>query len=313
MLIGSGANTYEWIDNWARLPENAIDLGESAHSGMVVTDSGHIVTFHEADHAVITFDADGELQDSWNVELENAHDVVLVKERDVEYLWLADNKSARVIKTTLDGETVMSLQPPAISAYRDGSYMPTSVAVNQERHGGNGDVWVADGYGEWFVHRYDKEGNYLTSLSGEEGAGRFNQPHGAWIDTRKSEPELYISDRNNHRAVVYDTEGKFKRHFGPGLLNEASPSGFITHGDQMMVVELRARLTVLDVDDGLVIYLGDNSGVEDVDGWPNLPAEYVELGKFNGPHGMAADVDGNLYVTEWIVGGRLTKLVKLSR
>ncbi len=311
MRIGSGENTYEWIDNWARLPENAIDTGESAHSGMVVTDAGNIVTFHAADHSVITLDTDGRLQDSWNVELENAHDVVLVKEDGSEYLWFADNKSARVIKTTLDGETVMGLQPPDISAYRDAPYMPTSVAVNEERHGGNGDIWVADGYGQWYVHRFDKDGNHLISLSGEEGAGRFNQPHGAWMDTRKSEPELYISDRYNHRVQVYDTEGNFKRDFGPGVLNERSPSGFITHGDQMMVVELRARLTVLDADDRVVTYLGDNSGVEDVEGWPNPPAEYIEPGKFNGPHGMAADADGNLYITELIIGGRLTKLAKI--
>ena len=87
------------------------------------------------------------------------------------------------------------------------------------------------------------------------------------------------------------------------MLNERSPSGFITHGDQMMVVELRARLTVLDADDRVVTYLGDNSGVEDVEGWPNPPAEYIEPGKFNGPHGMAADADGNLYITELIIGG----------
>ena len=54
MRIGSGDNTYEWMDNWARLPENAIDLNLSAHSGIVVTDAGNIMTFHEADHAVIT-------------------------------------------------------------------------------------------------------------------------------------------------------------------------------------------------------------------------------------------------------------------
>ena len=310
MRTGTEANTYEWIDHWARLPKGAVELGESAHSGMVVNAAGNIMTFHEADHAVITFDPEGTLQDSFATNLENAHDVVVVNEGGSEYLWLVDNKSASVIKTTLEGEVVMRLEPPRIPAYEEGKYSPTSVAVNEERRGGNGDIWVADGYGEWFVHRYDKDGNHLISLNGEEGTGRFNQPHGAWMDWRKDEPELYISDRYNHRAQVFDTEGNFKRDFGPGLLNERSPSGFITHGDQMVVVELRARLTVLDGNDGLVTYLGDNSGVEDVEGWPNPPAEYIEVGKFNGPHGVAADGEGNLYVTELIIGGRLTKLAR---
>lgn len=34
--------------------------------------------------------------------------------------------------------------------------------------------------------------------------------------------------------------------------------------------------------------------------------------KFNSPHGAAADASGNLYVVEWITGGRITKLEKLS-
>ena len=198
------------------------------------------------------------------------------------------------------------------------------IRVNQERHGGNGDVWVTDGhggngdvwvtdgYGEYYVHRYDKDGNYLTSLSGEEGsAGRFSNPHGVWIDTRKPESELYISDRRNQQVQVYDTEGNFKRAFGSDFLNQRSPSGFITHGDQMMIVELRVRLTVVDADDRLVTYLGDNSQVIEVEGWPNPPAEHFQPGKFIGPHGMAADSDGNLYITELVTGGRLTKLAKM--
>ena len=31
-------------------------------------------------------------------------------------------------------------------------------------------------------------------------------------------------------------------------------------------------------------------------------------GKFNSPHGMTIDKDGNIYVAEWLIGGRMTKL-----
>ena len=40
-----------------------------------------------------------------------------------------------------------------------------------------------------------------------------------------------------------------------------------------------------------------------MEGWPNIPRELVEPGKFNSPHGMAAGADGNLYVVEWLIGG----------
>ena len=94
---------------------------------------------------------DGNQLDSWASGLTNAHGMTLVKEGQSEYLWLADNKSAQVVKTTLNGDTVMSLQRPDLPVYGEGKYSPTGVAVNEERHGGNGDIWVTDGYGQSYV------------------------------------------------------------------------------------------------------------------------------------------------------------------
>ena len=41
------------------------------------------------------------------------------------------------------------------------------MAVDEERHGGSGDIWVADGYGESYVHRFDKSGRYTSSITGD--------------------------------------------------------------------------------------------------------------------------------------------------
>jgi hypothetical protein len=86
----------------------------------------------------------------------------------------------------------------------------------------------------------------------------------------------------------------------------------------MVVADPRARLAVLDVDDNLFTYVGDNPAVCDVDGWPNildqngLPSWTIllEPGKFNSPHGIAVDADGNPYVAEWLIGGRFIKLAR---
>ena len=51
-------------------------------------------------------------------------------------------------------------------------------------------------------------------------------------------------------------------------------------------------------------------------GWPNalsndaraVRATLSESYEFNSPHSLATDTDGNLYVSEWLVGGRYTKL-----
>ena len=312
MIIGSGKSTYEWIDGWAKIPDSESVRTTHVHDGIVFSDSGHVLHFLRADGSVVVLDKDGNLVRSWDSTLTGAHGMTLVREDGSEYLWLADeNRDApAVIKTTLDGDTVMSLQRPELPVYRDGVYRPTSVAVNEERHGGNGDVWVSDGYGESHIHRYDKGGNYVSSINGEEGeAGRFAGPHGIWVDTRKSEPELYVADRTNQRVQVYDLEGKFKRAFGSDYMD--SPSGFLTDGDLLVIIEHRgARLTVLDPDDTLVCYVGENAGISKAEGWPNNPREQHQPGRFNSPHSMAIDGSGNLYIAEWLKGGRITKLVK---
>ena len=287
---------------------------------------------HPGDPTVLIFDADGNLLTSWDSGVLEGHGMTVAKEGDAEYLWIADNgvknvketgytwqpegKKGQVVKMTLDGRRVAGLDQPDLPVYRDRMFAPTSVIVNEERHGGNGDVWVADGYGTSYVHRYDKAGDYVSSINGEEGsAGPFKTPHSVFIDRRKPEPELYISDRSNKRVQVYDLEGNFKRAFGDGFLN--SPSGFVTFGEFMVVAELRARLAVLDIHDGFVCELGENAQVCDVEGWPNnesdgqtVPTQLLEPGKFNSPHGMAIDAHDNLYVAEWLIGGRFTKLAK---
>ena len=322
MRIGTGDNTYDWIDNWAKIPDTPSARTGWAHHGVVVTEADEVILFHQLDPTVLVFDTQGDLLRTWDIGLTNAHSMTLVKEDGTELLWMADNyrnyanehsgrgeKSGQAIKTTLHGETLMTIQHPDIEAYRERTFAPTSVAVNEERHGGNGDIWVADGYGEQYVHRYNKSGDYISSINGEEGqAGAFGGPHALWIGARKSERELYIAEQRNGRIQVYDLEGNFKRAFGPGFLT--SPSAFTIYGDLLMVVELRSRLAFLDRDDSHVCYVGEREGGDGLDGWPNVPAQLLEPGKFNAPHGISVDSQGNLYVVEWMIGGRTTKLVK---
>ena len=69
---------------------------------------------------------------------------------------------------------------------------------------------------------------------------------------------------------------------------------------------------MLDGQDRLLGYLGENEAVCDLPSWPNHPTELINVGKFNSPHGVAADAQGNIYVTEWIIGGRITKLAPVG-
>lgn len=342
MIIGSGSVEYEWIGDWASVPDEERARNGWAHPGVVVTQSGEVMTFHPRSPEILVFDLDGNFVRSWETDLVDGHGMCLAAEDSIEYLWTADPgakrdadagyqnrpvvRRGRAVKTTLNGLSLLTIEAPDHPVYDAGTFSATSVTVNQKHHGGNGDIWVADGYGESYVHRFDSSGEYLDSINGEEGtAGRFSCPHAVFVDTRKSEPELYIADRANRRIQVYDLERKFKRAFGSDFLT--SPSALTTSGDLLIVAELRARLTVLDLEDRLVGYLGADERISDVErgspqdvpGWPNnldekgdpVRSRILEPGKFNSPHGVAADADGNLYVVEWLIGGRYTKLRKI--
>lgn len=309
IALSAGPYAFRW-DDWSPLlpdPKRGRDNGRT--HGVAVTQSGRVVVFRQADPAVLVFAPDGTLLDAWGDRFLGAHGLTLARDDGREVLWLTDQDSGEVVETTLEGETLLRLEPPPLDAYDGGIYAPTWVAVFEPRHGGNGDVWVADGYGMSYVHRYDHTGRYLGSIDGEAGGGgRFDCPHGLWFDTRRAEPELYVADRGNRQLQVFDPAGTFKRVAGTDAL--ACPCAGAIHGDALFVPELCARIAVLDADDRLVGYLGRNEAACDLAGWPDLPAEQIRPGTFNSPHSLAAAADGSLYVVEWIVGGRVTRLEK---
>jgi hypothetical protein len=341
---------YDFTSDWAdvsAVPGAALSW---AHNGLVVTASGELIGFHAGQ--LVAFDRQGRVQRVVRPGLTEGHGITLVREGDEEYLWITDpgfvhvcgteggdeawaplfgkgvhvdSREPRVVKMSLSGEIRAELPIPLMDAATGpgmmGTYCPCGSAVDEERFGGSGDIWVADGYGSSRVHRFDKHGNHVSALTGEEGGGRFVCPHAVFIDRRTHKsPELYIADRENKRVQIYDLAGRYLRTIGEGFLN--SPSGFVQWGDVLVIAELYSRLAVLDADDRLIGYIGDDPNAKDGGGWPERPGwpnaltkdGYVQAphlahrDRFNSPHSVAVDIDGNLYVSEWLVGGRYTRL-----
>jgi len=302
-LLNAPTRQYRWHEDWISIPscETAVPNGRT--HGVAVDRKGNLYIFHQESPAMLVYDQTGKFIDSWG-DYPGAHGLTLVEEGNEEFLWLTDQDKATVTKTSLSGTVCQSVNPPDYASQE--KYVPTWVAVNEVRNGGTGDIWVADGYGSSRVNRYSAAGDFLCSLDGTEGAGRFSCPHGIWFDRRKSPMELYVADRGNRRVQVFDSGGKYLRSFGESFLT--SPDCFVVDGDEVLIPELLGRVTVLDAGDELLYYLGKNEGVgKDKDPrWPNTNP--LVPGKFNSPHGAAADAFGNIFVVEWRIGGRVIKL-----
>jgi hypothetical protein len=313
MEIKAGSSKYAWREHWARIPDTETGRSNGRTHGVVVTRSGDMIVFCQAQPAVVRHSADGRLINAWGDRFRGAHGMTLVEEDGVEYLWLTDQHSAEVVKTTLDGRTCMNINKPDVAYPRGAAFVPTWVAVNEERFGGNGDIWVADGYGSSLVHRFNKHGKYLSSINGTEGsAGQFKCPHAIAFDHRAGAEALYITDRANRQIQVYDREGKFLRAFGADFLTHPCAFAFDPRNGQVVIPDLFGRITIVDKNDRFIAHLGENAGIEKQPGWPNLPADQVVAGKFNSPHSAAVAANGDIFVVEWIVGGRIIKLEDLG-
>ena len=49
MHIGTGKSTYEWNENWAKVPDSESATIGWAHHGIVVTQAQDVITFHSGE------------------------------------------------------------------------------------------------------------------------------------------------------------------------------------------------------------------------------------------------------------------------
>ena len=184
-------------------------------------------------------------------------------------------------------------------------FMPTNFAFLPD-----GDFFLADGYGSFFIHRYDKDGNWKSKFGGPgDGQGTFNTPHGIWIDNRPGrEPSIVICDRAHHTLQYFTLEGKYLETLtGYGL-----PANADSYQNLLLVPELHARVTLLDEKNQVVAQLGaDVERVTTQQGIRNDSAKWID-GKFVHPHDACFDREGNIFVAEWVATGRISKLKRLA-
>jgi len=202
-----------------------------------------------------------------------------------KHVWIIDDDLQQVFEFTNDGNRLVMTLGERLVRGNDGSHFgrPTDIAFLPD-----GTFFVADGYQNQRVLKFDKNGKLLMTWGKEgSGPGEFRSPvHAIAID---NERRLYVADRGNSRLQVFDENGK--------------------HLD-----------TWPNIRDPYHVHVGTDQSVWVVDGTTNkflkfdrngrLLSSWGTYGQFPGGlwavHQFSVDSEGNLYTAE-ASNGRIQK------
>lgn len=329
LVIGTGAHRYEVHHAWPQLPDKY--SWQTTHN-VAVDAEGLLYVIHEGrenlkDHpSIFVFDGAGKFVRAFGQQFQGGgHGIEVRTEGKDQFLYVTAYQQVKSFaKLTLTGEVVWEKRAPMMSGVylagedtkpekrwgRD-AFMPTNYAFTPD-----GGFFLADGYGSWRIHRYDKDGKWLWAFGRPGKAdGEFNTPHGLWLDARAGkEPSLVVADRANKRLQWFTLEGKHLKTLDGFIL----PANLDSHGDVLLVPDLSARITLLGKDDQVIAHLGEDEAWRAQvlkDGMKLRKQEKGEgwvSGKFLHPHDACFDKDGNIFVAEWVQSGRVTKLRKVG-
>lgn len=311
---------YTWSPLW---PEGD-SSSEWSHSGIDVLPDGRVAFCSPGGGDLVLVSSDG-CATTLPTGLLEIHGISLDPQSPLS-LWLADpgekprpecgyeaeRKPGRVLKISVDGTSSFEIGQPERDEYGDACWRPTSVVADDD-----GGVWVADGYGASLVHKFDRTGRLLFTLSGSETGQHLDCPHGLLVDRRTTEHRLVVADRGNRRLVFYHLDGILDRIVDDPTIT--SPSCLAVLGDRIVFTELFGGLLALDMHDDLSAVVEVPEGPRDP-AWPNAAADESRLvrpaldpQRLNSPHGIATGADGSIYLTEWMIGGRQLRLVPAAR
>ena len=322
-VIGPEEHRYEVLHNWPQLPDKY--TWQTTHN-VAVDKAGNLYVIHEGranltDHpSIFVFDDAGKFIRAFGSEFQGGgHGIEVRQEGSEEFLYVCAYQQVKAFaKLTLAGKTVWSKRAPMESGvYAKGEdtnpkkiwgrnrFMPTNFAFLDD-----GGFLLADGYGSFYVHRYDKEGKWVSKFGGPgKGKGTFQTPHGIWIDRRSGrKPQIVVCDRAHHTLQTFSMKGKYRETLtGFGL-----PANVDSWKSLLVVPELHARVTLLDEKYKVVAQLGDDvKRIKSKRGIRNNPKLWND-GRFVHPHDACFGPKGDIYVAEWVATGRITKLRRVS-
>ncbi len=289
MSYGEGNLQYELMPAWAGLPQG---WSMPDVCGLAVDQEDSVYILNRSEHPIIVLDREGRFLRTWGEGFfSRAHGSCIAPDG---LLFCTDDSSHVVGKFSPSGELLMMLGTRDQAS--DTGYVhawdfwqglgsivrsappfnrPTGVAVNT-----SGDIFVTDGYGNARVHCFDASGMLQFSW-GEPGGrpGQFRLPHDIAIDAKG---RLLVADRENNRLQLFDQSGAFQEQWS----DVVRPTGICIDAEGLVYVsELAMRISIFNPDGELLARWGNRSADK-------------ESALFHGPHVIAVDSHGDLYVGE---------------
>ena len=261
---------YQLVAGWPKLPANVkLDIT----TAVAADKDDNLYVFNRGEKPILVFDKDGTFLRSWGDKLfDTAHGLRIDADGNI---WTTDLGHHTVVKFDPKGNVLLTLgkkgkKGPALDRFN----MPADIAFSAA-----GDIYVADGYGNSRVMKFDKTGKYLKHW-GKKGKapGEFNLVHAVRVD---GEGRVYVGDRENNRVQVFDADGAFLHQFP----ETGGPYGlFLTKDNDLLIASGRSNLAKRADVKGKLAYSWGAKG----DG----------PGQFLMPHGITGDSLGNVYVAE---------------
>jgi len=180
-------------------------------------------------------------------------------------------------------------------------FVPTETTIAP-----NGDIFIADGYGEQYILHYNSKGQLLNYFGGRgNGDEHLDNAHGILFDPRSKDNSLLVTDRTRNCFKRFTREGKLMEiiHL-PG----ACVCRPVVQGEYLYAAVLRSPdmnkegsgfVTILDKHNKVVSNIGGSEPTY-VNGQLQPMSQTDKI--FVHPHDVCVDRDHNLYVAQWASG-----------
>ena len=239
-----------------------------------------------------------EVWTQWEDLMVMPHYVTISPYDPTKAVWVVSRETDQIFKFSHDGkQLLMTLgqdrrtMPECTDAMpRCGSGNPRREIRQDATHFGqptslaflpDGSFYVADGYSNRRVAKFDKDGRFLFEFGGAgTGPGQFAENghvHGIAIDAQR---RIYVCDRGNNRVQIFDENGKYLDEWDN--ITDPSDVKITPDGTAWVVSRGGNRLLQYDIATGKRLTYWGTWG--------------TGTGHFDRPHYISVDSEGNLYV-----------------